>query len=149
MDGWHHQLNVRDFEQTLGDGEGQGSLRCYSPGGHKESDMTERLNNINRALQILLAPPPQTHTEPPSPSVSIWKIITSIVIFFHKGKIKSTLKYTSQMGAENYENHEALRITHRHTHAQWPEYKNEIFINYWALGQFRICQDSQLCENTL
>ena len=41
MAGWHHQLNVHDFEQTLGDGEGQGSLRSYSPGGHKESDMTE------------------------------------------------------------------------------------------------------------
>ena len=32
------------FEQTLGDGEGQGSLACYSPWGHKESDMTEQLN---------------------------------------------------------------------------------------------------------
>ena len=26
MDGWHHQLNGHEFEQTLGDGEGQGSL---------------------------------------------------------------------------------------------------------------------------
>ena len=32
-------------EQTLGDGEGQGSLVCYSPWGGKESDMTEKLNN--------------------------------------------------------------------------------------------------------
>ena len=30
---------------TLGDGEGQGSLVCCSPGGRKESDLTERLNN--------------------------------------------------------------------------------------------------------
>ena len=27
MVGWHHQLNGREFEQTLGDSEGQGSLQ--------------------------------------------------------------------------------------------------------------------------
>ena len=35
------------FEQALGDGEGQGSLACCSPWGHKESDTTESLNNNN------------------------------------------------------------------------------------------------------
>ena len=39
MVGWHHQLNGREFEQTLGDGEGQGSLVCCSPQSHKELDM--------------------------------------------------------------------------------------------------------------
>ena len=43
--GWHHQLNGQKFEQTQGDSEGQGSLACCRPWGHKESDMTERLNN--------------------------------------------------------------------------------------------------------
>ena len=38
MAGWHYQLNGPEFEQTLGDGEGQGSLACCSPWGHKESD---------------------------------------------------------------------------------------------------------------
>ena len=33
-----------EFEQTLGDGEGKGSLACSSPWGHKESDMTKGLN---------------------------------------------------------------------------------------------------------
>ena len=37
---WHHQLNGLEFEQTLGDSEGQGSLVCYSPQGHKEQDTT-------------------------------------------------------------------------------------------------------------
>ena len=37
---YHHQLNGHDLEKTLGDSEGQGSLACYSPRGHKESDMT-------------------------------------------------------------------------------------------------------------
>ena len=30
MVGWHHRLNGHEFEQTLGDSEGQGSLVCYS-----------------------------------------------------------------------------------------------------------------------
>ena len=42
--GWYHQLDAHDFEQALGVGDGQGSLWCCSPWGHKESDMTERLN---------------------------------------------------------------------------------------------------------
>ena len=46
MVGWHHQLNGHEFEQAPGDGERQGSLAHCSPLGHKESDMTERLNNI-------------------------------------------------------------------------------------------------------
>ena len=41
MVGLHHQLHGHEFEQTLGDSEGQGSLACYSPRGHKESDTTE------------------------------------------------------------------------------------------------------------
>ena len=40
MVGWHHWLNGCEFEQTLGDSEGQGSLVCCSSWGHKESDMT-------------------------------------------------------------------------------------------------------------
>ena len=38
--GWHHQLNGYEFEQALRDDEGQGSLVCCSPWGHRESDMT-------------------------------------------------------------------------------------------------------------
>ena len=36
--------SMDEFEQTLGVGDGQGSLACCSPRGHKESDMIERLN---------------------------------------------------------------------------------------------------------
>ena len=48
MVGWHHQLNGYEFEQTLGDSEGQGSLACCSSWGHKELDRTERLNGTDR-----------------------------------------------------------------------------------------------------
>jgi len=44
MVGWHHQLDGHEFEQTLGAGDGQGSLAGCSPWGCKESDMTEQLN---------------------------------------------------------------------------------------------------------
>ena len=44
-DGWqHHWLNGREFEQVSGVGEGQGSLACCSPWGHKKLDATEQLN---------------------------------------------------------------------------------------------------------
>ena len=45
MVGWHHGLNGHEFEQAPGDGEGQRGPVCCSPWGHKESDMTEELNN--------------------------------------------------------------------------------------------------------
>ena len=40
MVGWHHQLDGHETEQTLGVGEGQGSLMWCSPWDHKESDTT-------------------------------------------------------------------------------------------------------------
>ena len=45
MDGWHHQLNGHEFEQTWGDSEGQGSLVCCSSWGCIVSDMTDWLNS--------------------------------------------------------------------------------------------------------
>ena len=41
---WHHWLHGHEFEQVLGDGDGQESLMCCSPWGHKELDTTEGLN---------------------------------------------------------------------------------------------------------
>ena len=53
MAGWHHQLNRHEFEQAPGDSEGQGSLACCSPWGHKESDTTEQVNNKNNMALIM------------------------------------------------------------------------------------------------
>ena len=44
MAGWHHQLDGRESEWTLGVGDGQGGLVCCDSWGAKESDTTERLN---------------------------------------------------------------------------------------------------------
>ena len=46
MVGWYHWLSGCEFKQAPGDGEGQGSLVCCSPWGHRELDTTEGLNNI-------------------------------------------------------------------------------------------------------
>ena len=48
MVGWHHRLNGHAFEQTLGDGEGQGSLACWPVGlqrvGHDRVTEQQALN---------------------------------------------------------------------------------------------------------
>ena len=50
MVGWHLRLNGHEFEQAPGDGDGQGSLACCSPWGLKESNTTERRNNIMNSI---------------------------------------------------------------------------------------------------
>ena len=52
MVGWHHWLNGHEFERALGVGEGQGSLACCSPRGHKESDTNEQLKNSPPDIKI-------------------------------------------------------------------------------------------------
>ena len=48
MIGWHHRFNGHEFEQALGNSEGQGSLACCSPTGHKELDVTEQQQNATK-----------------------------------------------------------------------------------------------------
>ena len=45
MVGWHHCLNGHEFEPTLGDRKGPGSLVSCCRWGRRESDATEQLNN--------------------------------------------------------------------------------------------------------
>ena len=54
MAGWYHQLNGHEFEQALGNGEGQGSLACYSPWGHKELDNLQGIFLIKGSNMCLL-----------------------------------------------------------------------------------------------
>ena len=44
MAGWHHRLDGRESELTLGVGDGQGGLVCCDSWGREESDMTVQLN---------------------------------------------------------------------------------------------------------
>ena len=52
MVGWHHQLDGHEFEQTLGVGDGQGSLACFSPCGGKESNI---LSNLAELIDMLFS----------------------------------------------------------------------------------------------
>ena len=62
MVGWHNQQNRQEYVQTLGDGEGQGSLVSCSPWGCKELDTTEQLNNNKRYFAFFLTVPWITHS---------------------------------------------------------------------------------------
>ena len=52
----YHQLDGREFEWTLGVGDGQGALACCDSWGHKESDTTERLNWNELTSDIFISP---------------------------------------------------------------------------------------------
>ena len=58
MAGWHHWLDEHVFEQTMGDGEGQGSLACCSPRSHKDwtrlSNWTTTTKSVQRWLRRVL-----------------------------------------------------------------------------------------------
>ena len=74
MVGRHHWLNAHEFEQALGFGDGQGSLVCCSPWGHKELDMTEWQNWIINYLRLfcdLLFPPLISQIKSKSQSQSV------------------------------------------------------------------------------
>ena len=57
--GYHHRLNGHEFEQTLGDSEGQGRLVCCSLWGHRVGhDLTTEhtalsLTNNNNKIGLL------------------------------------------------------------------------------------------------
>ena len=52
MPGWHHGLDGREFEWTLGVGDGLGGLVCCNSWGRKESDTTEQLNWTELSIWI-------------------------------------------------------------------------------------------------
>ena len=58
MVGWHHRLNGHEFERTLGDSEGQGSLECYSPWGCRVGyQQFPSLNQLLFPFQVGHLPP--------------------------------------------------------------------------------------------
>ena len=56
MVGWHHWLNGHELKKILGNGEGQGSLACCCPWGHKELDTTEWLNTTTTQTHWIRKP---------------------------------------------------------------------------------------------
>ena len=66
MAGWHHWLDGRKSEWTPGVGVGQWGLACCNSWGHKESDMSERLNWTDNVCMPILNPPPASLRTHPS-----------------------------------------------------------------------------------
>ena len=60
MVGWRHQVNGHEFEQALGDCEGQGSLECCCPWDSKESSPAPQFKSINSSALSLLYGPTNT-----------------------------------------------------------------------------------------
>ena len=54
MVGWHHWVNGHEFEQALGNGEGQRSLACCSSWHHKELDTTDQLNTTTTRTSLVV-----------------------------------------------------------------------------------------------
>ena len=55
MVGWHHRFNRHEFEQTLGNSEGQGSFACCSPRGCKALDMTQQQQHEESEAEEVIA----------------------------------------------------------------------------------------------
>ena len=89
MVGWHQWCNGHEFEQASGDSEGQGSLACCSPRGHKESDVTEQLSlfSYERFISIILLPTYLLHFFPVTFSLFILVLelffIVPIVLYLY------------------------------------------------------------------
>ena len=81
MVGWHHWLNGHEFEQTLGDTEGQGRLTAAVHWGHKESDTIEWLNNTTTHRQLQGRPNTYFLAQGSAHVASFLKIYFSIIVF--------------------------------------------------------------------
>ena len=88
MVGWHHQLNGLEFEQTLGVGDGQGSLVCCHPLGHKEWDTTEWLNWTELIVLKAL-------------NQNMWNIALVLELFLFLGALKYILGLSKSTEALN------------------------------------------------
>ena len=85
MVGWHHRLNGQEFEQAPGGGEGQGSLACCSPWGHRIRH-TEWLNNKNKIQHFLEANTTQSFYK-------VLSTISSLCLSSQKKKAKYTASW--------------------------------------------------------
>ena len=79
MAGWHHWLDGRESEWTLGVGDGQGGLVCWDSWGHKESDMTERLDwtELSKCTGHRKHPLPTTQEKTLHMDITRWSILKS------------------------------------------------------------------------
>ena len=79
MAGWHHGLDGRESEWTLGDGDGQGDLARCDSWGRKESDTTERLHSLTHSafFTVQLSHPYMTTGK--TIALTIWTLVGKVM----------------------------------------------------------------------
>ena len=82
MVGWHHQLSGLEFEQTLGDNEGQGSLAYFSPFRHKESDTVAAAAKSVQSCPTLCNPIDSSPPGSPVPGILQARILEWVAVSF-------------------------------------------------------------------
>ena len=109
MVGWHYWLDGHECEQTLRDGEGQGSLVCFSPWGHKESDTTEQEHPGKGYMHVWVNKPRERILLQPLDKItcqitSNYALVFSFIILKYFLKIYTTcLSLMSMWGSRNAE----------------------------------------------
>ena len=95
MVGWHHWVDGHEFEQAPGVGDGQGSLACCSPQGHKESDTTEQLNWTDRYSHFIF----YFHLHIPNSACSLYmaSLILRLALYFNQVEIQSFVHSVSRV----------------------------------------------------
>ena len=88
MVGYYQWFNAQEFEQTLEDGEGQGSLTCCNQWGCKELDTSNQLKNRTKYYNLMTFLIQYYATKLKSKYVANWKI-NSQILNFKNGNIKS------------------------------------------------------------
>ena len=88
MAGWHRWLNGREFEQTPGDSEGQGSLACCSPWGHRveswHSDWKTKIIALQSCVHFCCAVRHSLHGYWPLLSFPGFKCFFFLIVFIFK-----------------------------------------------------------------
>ena len=98
MVGCNHQFNGHEPGQTLGDGEGQGGLACYSPWGRKASHTTGGLNNHGFPEDGLVWSPCCSRDSQESSLAPQFEGINSLVLCHFYGPALTTI-------CDHWENH--------------------------------------------
>ena len=112
MVGWHHRLNGHKFEETLEDGQGQGSMVCCSPWGCQELDATEQLNNKEHThTDVLTSNGPSDLSEPSLSLVSFLDALPHVPTWCSK-IFSNSQRESTHLGKHTYQGPALGRLNH-------------------------------------
>ena len=111
MVGWHPWLNGHEFEQAPGNGEGQGSLVCCSPGGLRQSDTTESEQQQcchfwrHKLIAAIIL---SVNNDSPKWATSKWKALSLITCTGAGDSAKSQIHVWTVQALFSFQNHMLL-----------------------------------------